>query len=47
MTGFIRIQLREAPTRVKMVRSLMAHAMAVRDELEGLSEQEFVAACDA
>jgi hypothetical protein len=47
VTGFIRTQLRDAPTRVNMARALMAHAMAVLDEVEGLTEAEFVAVCDA
>ena len=47
VTGFVRTHLREAPTLANMARALMAHAQAVLDELEGLSEAEFVAVCDA
>lgn len=44
VTGFIRTQLREAPTRVNMARALMGHALAVLDELDPLlSPAEFSA----
>ena len=47
VTGFIRTQLREPPTRVNMARALMLHALAVLDEAESLSEAEFVEVCAA
>ena len=44
--GFVRTVCRETPTRVNMARALMAHAVALLDEIEGLSEVEFVAVCE-
>lgn len=46
-TGFIRTTLRQAPTHVNMARALMGHALAVVDELESLTEAEFVELCAA
>ena len=47
VTGFIRTQLREAPTRVNMIRALMLHAFAVLDEVESLTEAELLAVAEA
>ena len=45
--GFVRTVCRETPTRVNMAQALMMHALALLDEIEGLSEVEFVAVCEA
>ena len=45
--GFIRTSLPGAPMAVNMARALMLHAMAVLDEMESLSEAEFVEVCAA
>lgn len=44
VTGFIRSHLRgEAPTLVNMARALMGHAVAVLDEVQEVSPEEYIA----